>query len=114
MLQGGSPVCAPPTPLTPPPPHPTPSLCPTPPALGGAGILVRKEGKTIVDHAGPTLRSGAWDFVMLMCGTNDVLLGGKSAGEIWDGGLKALYDEALDRGSKVIGMAPLPNLMVSG
>lgn len=75
---------------------------------------MRKAGKTIVEHAGPTLRGGEWDYVMLMCGTNDILLGGRSARDIWDGGLRALYDEVLERGARVIGMAPLPNLLVAG
>jgi len=48
-----------------------------------------------------------------MVGINDLLLGGKSARDIWEGGLKAMYDEALEGGARVIGMLPLPNALVS-
>jgi hypothetical protein len=49
-----------------------------------------------------------------MVGINDILLGGRTATEIWEGGLKDLYDEALAQGAHVIGMLPLPNKLVSG
>jgi hypothetical protein len=47
-------------------------------------------------------------------GINDLLLGGKPANDIWYGGLKALYDEALSKGAHVIAIAPLPTALTRG
>jgi hypothetical protein len=46
-------------------------------------------------------------------GVNDLLSAGQTAQEIWDGGLREMYDEALARGAHVLGMLPLPNGLVS-
>lgn len=81
-------------------------------ALGGSGIHVRNV-RTLPEYALPTLRAGKWDWVLLMVGVNDLFAGSKTAKEIWQGGLKAMYDEALDRGAHVVGMLPLPTGLVS-
>jgi hypothetical protein len=47
-----------------------------------------------------------------MVGTNDILTLSKTAKEVWEGGLKALYDEVLDSGARVAAMLPLPTGLV--
>ena len=46
-------------------------------------------------------------------GVNDLFAHGDSARAVWDGGLRAMYDEALSRGARVVGMLPLPTGLVS-
>lgn len=82
-------------------------------AQGGAGLLVRN-GKTISENAMPTLRGAEWDWVLIMAGINDLLAGAKTAQEIWEGGLRDLYDQALAQGAHVLGMLPLPTALVDG
>jgi hypothetical protein len=40
------------------------------------------------------------------------MLGKKTAKEIWNKGLKELYDMAIDGGAQVMGMVPLPTNLV--
>jgi lysophospholipase L1-like esterase len=83
-------------------------------AQGGAGITVKRDGRTVPDVALPALRlGGPFDYVSLMVGINDLFLGGRSAATIWESGLKALYDEVLASGAHAIGMPPLPTLLVN-
>ncbi|KAI8470308.1 MAG: hypothetical protein J3K34DRAFT_261174 [Monoraphidium minutum] len=80
-------------------------------ALGGGGIHVRNV-QTVPEVALPSLRSQKWDWVAIMVGVNDLFAGGRTARDIWDGGLRYMYDEALSRGARVVGMLPLPTGLV--
>ncbi|KAI8468853.1 MAG: SGNH hydrolase-type esterase domain-containing protein [Monoraphidium minutum] len=81
-------------------------------AVGGAGVLKANNGQTVLDVGYPALRSGDWDWAIIMVGINDLLALGKSAREVWDGGLKDLYDEVLARGARVAALMPLPTALI--
>lgn len=93
-------------------PPPLPAASRTP-ALGGAGVFAKTNGQTVLDYAQPALRAGGMDWALVMVGVNDLLSLGKTAKEIWEGGLQDLYDEVRGKGARIVAMLPLPTGLVT-
>jgi lysophospholipase L1-like esterase len=63
-------------------------------------------GQTVRDAAEVYLKRQKWELVVVMVGINDVLAGGRKAGEVMEA-LKALYTRCTDAGMSVVAVAPM-------
>lgn len=82
--------------------------------VGGAGIFMSgfNDPITLVPKAQQEIKSAAaaginYKWVVVMLGINDLLRGGKTADEIMPG-IKQIWQMALDKGSNVLAIPPLP------